>query len=106
MAHVGPMWVDVGKSHFLVMVICPSGAQMGYMWCIWALVSPGKTQMGPRSFASWEVLVGVSRLAIHGAGQAAVGFPVDHGVQECDAVVLLILDGELNAGLVAVQVVE
>ena len=54
MAHVGPMWVDVGKSHFLVMVICPSGAQMGYMWCIWALVSPGKTQMGPRSFASWE----------------------------------------------------
>ena len=53
MAHVGPMWVDVGKSHFLVMVICPSGAQMGYMWCIWALVSPGKTQMGPRSFASW-----------------------------------------------------
>ena len=54
MAHVGPMWVDVGKSHFLVMVICPSGAQMGYMWCIWALVSPGKTQMGPRSFASWD----------------------------------------------------
>ena len=48
----------------------------------------------------------MGRLAIHGAGQAAVGFPVDHGVQECDAVVLLILDCELDAGLEAVQVVE
>ena len=48
----------------------------------------------------------MSRLAIHGAGQAAVGFPVDHGVQQCNAVVLLILDGELNAGLEAFQVVE
>ena len=39
-----------------------------------------------------SVLVGVCGLTVHGAGQAAVGFSMDQGVQEGDGVVLLCLD--------------
>ena len=50
-----------------------------------------------------QVLIGVCRLAVHGGGEAAVGLPMDQGVQEGDGVVVLDFGGETNAGLPAVQ---